>query len=464
MNRASPLSWRVKAGYGATDLGLAAVETLLSIYLLNFYNVVIGLPATYTSIALAIAILWDALSDPLMGGISDRTCHATGRRRPYILPGAFALALFFAAIFNPPSIHDPLFQFCYLLTCYVLLNTALTVVAVPHAALGGELSFDRDERTEIFGYKRAFDTVGALLGLLLPAGLLAILNRADTPENIAQSRHLVGVALTLPLLVTAAITVRVTRGLDHPASRVGETILANRLREMLSAQVQALHNPLFGPLIAAFIIVAVGRAINASLALYYYQFSLQLTEQQAVIEILLPFFLSFLAFIPLWIFISRKQGKKWPAIVGLAILAISTSAVYPLFPSGDTRGPLVYALFAGPLVGAVILLDALVPDIVDYDQLKTGRNRQGLYFGVWKMTTKISRALGLLLSGLMLDAIGFDETAVRQTPEVARALSLLFGPVVGGFFLAGCGVLACMPLTDAKHRRIQRLLRKRRTL
>lgn len=136
MSQNNPLSWRTKAGYGATDLGLAAVETLLQIYLLKFYNVVVGLPASYTGAALAIAIFWDAVSDPVMGGISDTTSHPSGRRRPYILPGAVGLSLFTIAIFNPPAMQSLPFKFAYLLVIYILLNTALTVISVPHAALG----------------------------------------------------------------------------------------------------------------------------------------------------------------------------------------------------------------------------------------------------------------------------------------------------------------------------------------
>jgi Na+/melibiose symporter-like transporter len=452
------LSWRTKAGYSTTDLGLAAVETLLQIYLLKFYHVVVGLPAAYTGTALALAIVWDAVSDPIMGGISDSTRHPSGRRRPYILPGAIALAVFTAAIFNPPMVGSTLFKFLYLLITYMLLNTALTVISVPHAALGGELSFNRDERTEIFGYKRGFDTLGALLGLTLPAVILSLLGLTQTTENIAQSRHLVGFALTLPLILTAAITVRATRGYDKPAA---STVFTPSLRSLLSAQWGALKNPFFLPLILAFMIISIGRTLNASIALYYYEYRLLLTEQETVGQVLFPFFIAFLLAIPLWVYISRGHGKKWPAIIGIFALGLSGSVVYPLFPPGQIFYPLLYTLPGGFFVGAIILLDSLVPDVVDYDELKTRQNREGLYFGVWKMATKLSRALGLILTGVMLDAIGFDQTATLQAPGIGFRLSLMFGPAVGFFFLCGGAILAFLPMTDRRHKRIQYLLQKR---
>lgn len=459
MSQNNRLSWRVKAGYGATDLGLSAVETLLQIYLLKFYNTVVGLPASYTGIALALAIVWDAISDPIMGGISDQTQHPSGRRRPYILPGAIALALCTAAIFNPPITASIPFKFAYLLIIYILLNTALTIISVPHAALGGELSFNRNERTEIFGYKRGFDTLGALLGLTLPAIILSVLGQANTTENVAQSRHLVGFLLTAPLIITAYITVRATKGYDHPASH---TYKSQRIRTLITAQWGTFKNPYFLPLIIAFIIISVGRTLNASTALYYYEYRLLLTEQDTVGKILFPFFIAFLLAIPLWVWLSRKKGKKWPAIIGVFALGISGSVVYPLFPPNQIFYPMLYALPGGLFVGAVILLDALVPDVIDYDELKTKTNREGLYFGVWRMTTKISRALGLMLAGFLLDLIQFDPNASAQTPEVTHHLSLIFGPAVGFFFLLGGLILVFFPLTDATHTRIQNLLQKRR--
>lgn len=96
-----PLSHRVKAGYGSADLGLAAVEAMVQVYLFMLYNVVVGLPALHTGLALALAIFWDAVSDPLMGGLSDRSRWSGGRRRPYFLPGAALLAVSFIWLFNP---------------------------------------------------------------------------------------------------------------------------------------------------------------------------------------------------------------------------------------------------------------------------------------------------------------------------------------------------------------------------
>ena len=452
------LRWNVKLGYGAAEFGVVAVEVLLQIYLLKYYNTVVGLPAAWTGLALALAIVWDAVSDPLMGGISDRTRSRWGKRRPYIVPGALGLAVGFVLLFDPPSLESNVFKFLFLLVTYVFVNTAMTVITVPHLALGGEISFDRDERTEIFGYRRVVSVLGSLLGLTLPAMVLGVLGSEATLEAERQSRAIAAWLLAVPIVSSALITVWSTRGLDHaegPRERLS-------LRELLRGQLQVLRNPVFLPLLLAFVVAAVGRAINASIGLYYYEFRLGLPERTTVGAVLVPFFVFFLLSIAMWVVLSKRYGKRQPALVGVGGLGVLTMVVYPLFPPGGVVGPIGMAFVGGVLAGAIVLLDSMVADVVDHDELRTGRAREGLYFGVWKMGTKLSRAIGLGLAGVLLTAIGFDEGATTQTHEVGWRLALLFGPVVGLFFLAGGWVLSRAPLTDERHRRVQRLLLRRR--
>ena len=169
----------------------------------------------------------------------------------------------------------------------------MTLVAVPHAALAGELSNDRHERSALFGFKRLFATLGALLGLVLPALVLAYWGEPDDPGAMAQARSLASGLLAPAIIGTAWLSYRITRGLDRPSQqdlRWSVGLFANLVVE----QREALKNPLFRLLVIAFIIAAIGRTLNASIALYYYEYFLQLSEQEAVIWILLPFFLSFI--------------------------------------------------------------------------------------------------------------------------------------------------------------------------
>lgn len=457
------LPWTRKLGYSTAELGIVSVEVLVEIYLLKFYHVVVGLPAGLAGLALALAIVWDAVSDPIMGEISDQTTHRMGRRRPFILPGALALAGAFIAIYNPPGALGVTGKFLYLLGTYLSLTTAMTVIGVPHIALGGELSFDRHERTEIFGYRRLFTTAGLLLGTILPAWLLRGLGGEDAPGALARSRSLASLIMAAPILLSAWVTVRATRGLDPPAPSHQRRSL--RPLALLRAQLAGLRNPVFAPLLLAFAIAGVGRAINASTALYYYDYRLGLSETETVMIVLLTFFLCLLASIPFWVAISRRLGKKIPAFAGVVGLGILVSIAYPLLPAGSLAGALWVAVLGGFLGGSIILFESLVPDVVDYDELKSGLHREGLYFGLWKMTVKLSRAVGLAISGLLLQAIGFESNLPARVPEappeVAERLGWIFGPGVGTFLILAGLIFLCFPLDGPRHRRIQALLRRR---
>ena len=454
------LPHRIKVGYGAADFGLAAVESMVQIYLFKFYNVVVGLPALYTGLALALAIVWDAVSDPLLGGISDRLRWSGGRRRPFLLPGAGLLAGSFIWMFNPPDLDGNAARFCFLLVSFLLLNTAMTVVGVPHAALGGELSHDRHERTQLFAYKRLFGTLGALSGLWLP-GLILVQMDSQAAEAGAQARGLTSWWLAIPMVMGTWFTVRATRGLDRPSGPARPHRPLN-LRHLLADQRSTWVNPFFRMLLLAFLIAAVARTFNASIALYYYEYRLQLTEQETIGWVLVPFFLSFLASFPAWIRAARRWGKRTAGVFGVGSLGISTAVAYPLFPVGEVAAPFIYALVGGALAGAVVLMDALVADTIDYDKLRTGLDREGLYFGVWRMGTKLARALGLGLNGAALGLMGFSVPAAGSGPEMGWRLAVLFGPVVGILFMVAGFVLWFMPLTEVRHRRIQSLLHRRR--
>ncbi|MEZ4647273.1 MAG: MFS transporter [Candidatus Eisenbacteria bacterium] len=464
MSSRRALPWTTKAGYGSAELGLVAVEVLVQVYLLKFYNVVVGLPSALAGLALSVAILWDAITDPVMGGVSDRTRTPWGKRRPYFIPGALGACVFFVALFHPPVFRSDGFAFVYLLIGFMSLNTSLTVISVPHVSLAGEMAFDRDQRTALFGFRRLFATLGLVVGTVLPALVLRSLGGEETADNIARSRSLTALLLCAPILLTALWAFVATRGRDESTHESGAKFgdIVRDLGRLFVSQKDVWTNKVFFPLLLSAIIAGAARTLNGSIALYYYQFRIQLHEDVIVLAVLLPFFLSLLASIPLWVWISRRVGKKWPAFWGVLGLALLTMFTYPFFPPGSVVGPICIAIVGGFCAGSVVIIDSLIADAVDYDEFRTGRDREGLYFGVWKLGTKMARALGLAFAGVFLQLIGFDEGRMTQDPEVGWRLALLFGPAVGVFFALAAIVFACFPLTDKTHRRIQRILERRR--
>ncbi|TGM38008.1 MFS transporter [Leptospira biflexa] len=451
----SKLKTPVKMGYGFAETGITAVQLFTQIYLLKFYTEIVGLNASLAGIALSISVIWDAISDPLMGRISDQTRTRFGRRRPYIFIGGILLSIAVLLLFSPPEIASQLGKFIYLLSVYLLVNTAMTIISVPHIALGGELSFERNERTSVFGWRLFFSNIGMLIGMIVPAAILQSLGDETAKENIITSRTVAGEIVSLVILVSSIITFWVTKGKDKI-----QTDRSKQLPFFISFG-SVLKNKMFLVLLFAFVIATIGRTFNSAIALYYYEYRLGLKESQVVINILLPFFLVLMLSIGFWVWISKKIGKKIPAFFGVFGLGLLTVIVYPLFPYGELRPPLIAAFFGGIFAGSILIMDSILTDVVDYDEFQTGEKREGLYFGIWKMGVKFSQAFGIAITGFLLDIIGFQNGMTTQTPEVGFRLALIFGPGVGFFFILGSIIFLFFPLTDAKHIQVQRILTKR---
>lgn len=478
--KTQPIPRSIKSGYGLAELGITATQIITQLYLLEFYTQTVGLNASLAGIALALSVLWDGVSDPLMGVLSDRTESRWGRRRPYIAVGSVFLGLTIGLLFSPPNCDEQWLLFAYLLGTYLTVNTAMTVLSVPHLALGGELSAHPPDRTEIFGWRLLYSNLGILLGMVVPAVLLEALvggsgmgSAEISPETnadsltvantyLATARALSAWGIGALVAVSGLATFWITGSPSLPKkehlthnSKFSLLLLVRNFREVL-------QNPIFLPLLLAFVIATFGRTFNTAIALFYYKFRLGLTESQVVLGILFPFFVIIILSIPFWIRIANRFGKKYPAFFGVFLLGLSTAIAYPLYPYGNPYYPLITAVIGGICAGSIFLLDSLVADTVDYDELKTGEMKEGLFFGFWKMATKFAQAIGLAVSGFLLDAIGFQPGSSSQSEEVTVRLAWIFGPGVGVFFILGSLVFLYMPLNRELSTRIAAILEKKR--
>lgn len=448
------LAKRTKAGYGAAELGLAGGELLLQLYLLEFYVRGAGLSPFLAGAALAIAIFWDAVTDPVMGGILDHTRTRWGRFVPYIFGGGVLFGAGLALLFNPPGTDSQLLLFLYLLITYIFVNTGLTVIGVPHIAMGGVLSPDTHERTELYGWRLVFGTVGLFAGILSPLVAAGLVNAdVSTGSGLYASRGSGSLIMAAIVVLTACITVFATlkRSRDLPPPEDGFS-----WRDLVSNIGRILKNPVFVPFFAAFILVAMGRTLNSTLALPYYKDSLDLTEAVVQGPILSVFTLVIVLSVPAWVWLGKRFGKRQPAFLGLLVLGIMTVVAYPLFPEGSIVGPVVAAVIGGFSVGAIILVESLVTDIADEDFVRNGEDREGIYFGFWRMGQKVARSITLGLTGLMLSLIGYEESLAKQSHETDRALAWLFGIGVGSLFIAASLVFRRTPIDLARQEAIQR--------
>ncbi len=442
----------VKLGYASAETGVNAVETLLRLYLLIFYTDAVGLSPALAGLAVAFGLIWDAVSDPLMGYLSDRTVDRFQGRRVYLMPGGIAVAISLYLLFSPPSMDSDTARFGYLLMSYIMLNSGMTLLSVPYMAMAGEMTTNRDERSSVFAFRFAFANLGAILSAGLPGAFLAS-HAARTSEHHLSAMSSAGFLVGVTALLTSGVAWFATRGVRFPSVPAERPPLLRDLR-------RTFRNPTFRPLLLAYVVATFGVALNSALALYYYRYRLQFREED--VQLLLVTFMVILTVSLVgWIRLSERMGKLRPLLIGVTCLGIGTSITYPFFPPGNVWIPLIIAGgLLGACVGSVVLLDSILTDVIDYDRIRSRRSLSGVYFGMWRLASKLARAAAVAGTGLVLELIGFTPNA-DQTPEISWALAILFGPGVGLFLIIAALTLARYRFTDVKQRQVQRILRRR---
>lgn len=441
------LSRRVQIGYAAADIGGNAVELAIRLYLLIFYTDAVGLAPTLAGLALGIGLLWDAVTDPVMGALSDRMAARWGRRG-FVLAGGLLSAVGFVLLFQPPQLDGDWAKFGWLVFSFCFLNAGLTVVNVPHVSMATEMTELPHERSVLFGWRFACMNFGAILAAAVPELLL----HGESDRTVAVMGPFAG--------IVAAVVVASVLSTFLATRRVAFRFAPPSGRPFLQELREAFANRAFRPLLLASVLATVGIGANSAAALFYYRYRLQLPDAQAhklIAVALVVFTVSILA----WVALGRRYGKTRPPAIGALALGLGTSVVYPLLPAGSVLWPmLVSSVGLGSLLGCIVLIDSLVTDVIDLDTVHSHARRPGLYFGVWRFAAKLARGAAIGGTGWLLEWSGFVSNQ-EQTPAVQAAIGFLFGPVVGVWFVAAALVLLCSRFSDAKQAQVQRILASR---
>ena len=428
-------SWRSRSGYAVVEVGASAVEFLLQIYLLELY-VLAGLSPGWAGLAIAVAVLWDAVSDPLVGVLVDRHGGRRGARRKlaFIATGLAVAALAVACLLAPAAGASQPVLFVQLLSWYLLLNTGMTLVAVPHLSLINDLARDEGERSQLFGWRLALGAFGLIVALGIPVALAAggVGGFQGEGAGLLENRAWTGRLVAALLLVTGAVTLVTLRRQGWGAGGVE----GGQAWDWRQGPRQAWRSRLFRVTVLGFVFLASGRALNAALALLFYKLSLDFEEGEVSL-MLLALTVTIIVSVPLWVRLARRWGKTRLCLWAIVALSGQTAVTYPFLEPGAVGLVLVIAVLGGFLVASVVLLEALISDVVEYDQRSSAIPLAGVYYGLWKLLSKVARAIGLLLASLFLWLVGFEEGALEQSAFTERSIAWVFGPGVAVFFAAG---------------------------
>ncbi len=432
------LPFWTKLGFGICDLGGNLFFTMMGFYLLFFMTDVVGLAAGLAGTALMIGKIWDAVTDPTVGYISDRTRTRWGRRRPYMFVGSFFLFITMVLMFTAPGFETQSQLFIWAAVMYCLLCSAYTLVNIPYGALTPELTTDYNERTVLNAYRMSSAVVGTLLGagLVLPiVGMAATLKAGWT---------LSGTVMGAVMMVTALITVFSVREPVH-----GD---APPQINIFKSYAQVLGMKTFLTCLIPWTMHITGITIIQGALLYYYLY-LYGTEtgfQLALVALLLTSML----FIPVWTVISKSIGKKMSYNIGMAIVALAITILFFIGHRIPVETSYIIMAIAGiGFATQYVMPYSIIPDVVEYDYAENGVRREGVFYGLWTLTSKIGQAFAIALSGWTLSAFGYIPD-VAQTESSLLGIRLLCGPIPVIFFIAGIIILSFYPITREKYQEI----------
>lgn len=433
----APLSYRVLASYGGLALPLAAGWLCLQVFVPTFYAEALGVSLTAVGAVLLLARLLDAVTDPVIGFLSDRTPLHLGRRRLWVLVGAPLLAVALALLFRPVGEASAL----YLFVCAAAVYIAGTMVIVPMNAWGAELSPAYHQRSRVSGARTLFGLIGTLAALALPTAL----GQGDARDlGAALTTNLVLIFGTLSLSLLALCLF------------VGDRAPVNLPGDYFRSALRLLSGPSpFRQLMVSTLLNGIANALPATLFLFFISHKIDAPDKAGLF--LLCYFLSAVISVPLWVRISRSLGKDRTWRLGI-VLACAAFVWTPLLGPGDTGWYLAIVIATGIAAGAdFVLPGALLADLIEWDGLKTGFRRPALFFAAAGTVSKLTFALAVGLAFPLLDLAGFEASG-QNSGEALIILAALYGLLPVVLKMTVLWIMHGYPITREAHDEIRKRL------
>ncbi len=443
------IALRQKLAYSAPAFALAVVGIPVYVYIPKFYTDVVGIHIAALGTILFSVRIFDAVTDPAIGYLSDRTQTRFGRRRPYIAIGALWVVLSMVLLFNPPQ-ASAIFETWWFGICIYTLFLFWTAVTVPYEALGPEITFDYHERTSLFGMRDGFLIAGTLMAASSPA-LVQWIFGLTTDADGERAKFFWIAVLYAPLLIGSCWWC-VTAIKEKPSTTVVKP------SGIWSGLRTVARNRPFIILIVSYTIAAIGSNLPATLILYYVEYVLQ---SQLADAFLLLYFVTGILFLPGWILLSRRIGKKAAWLTSMAINTGAFIGVFFLGP-GDAHiyGILVFASGIG--FGATLALpSAIQADVIDYDELLCGQRREGQYIGLWSIAKKFAAAVGVGAGLSILGWAGYTPN-VDQTEQVQLTLRTLYALVPSVCNMVAFIIVLAYPISSQAHKQIRAAIAERK--
>lgn len=439
-----------------------------SIFLALYLTDVVGLEPRLASFGALVGILWDAVNDPIIGILSDRLQTRWGRRRPFLLWFAIPFGLSFVILWSAPNWDSQIALLTYVTLAFMISDTLTTLVSVPLLALTPELTPDYDERTSLTSFRSVFQLVGALsVVIAAPTIIDMVIESGGTQQQgFITAGALFGAVGAIPLFLIGLFIRERSTPEQQEAMPFRETLRAawKNIPFRYAVGIHMLNWSAVDMVAVTFPYFLLYWVAQGNLLASINILGVELAYESAFFGILM---LVCILFVPFWLWVSKIRNKREAYAFGMIIWVIVTFLIYLIQP-GNTSHLLALSALAGIGVSAAYTLpDAMFADVIEWDELRTGRRQEGIFYGIRTLIRKLTGALVLFLT---LQALGWSgyisppagTLQFTQSDSALHMIRLLVSPF-GAIMLSGTIILAWLfPLSREKHHRIQRLLEKRR--
>ena len=450
---ADRVPWRTVIAYGAPAAGAGYMYLLLSLYVMKFATDILLIAPAVMGAIYSLSRIWDAVSDPLIGYLSDRSTAKMGRRRIWILGSTVPIAAGFYMVFAPPLGLSESNLILWMGVAVIGFYSAMTIFYVPHLSLGAELSTNYHERSRMFGARHAAYIIGSILSLV---SLQLLINEEYAPAGdvraLAADLGLVAVFVMCVLVLFSVIRLR-----ERPEFQ-------GRVQSRpVKAFRDVWQNPHARLLLVVTFIEYVGSSAIAALTLYVTHYVVGAPTLAPII--ILAYMVPSSVSVPLWVPLSKRYGKIKVWMGGMILTGVSFGAMFFLvfFESETVRITwiIVMAFFAGLANGCGGTMGPSVQgDVIDYDEYLTGERKEGAYFAAWNFMQKSALGLMLLLTGFVLEFSGFVPN-VEQTMAVKYSMVTLYGLFPLVCYAIGAYLFSKFKLDEQAHADIRASLDER---
>lgn len=405
-----------KLSYGAGDIYGGGAFLIFSMLYMNFLVLVEGMPVVATSVIVFIGKIWDAITDPMMGRISDRTRSKFGRRRLYFLIGIIPVFASFILMFYSFGMQSTMAKIFYYMFAYMFFGTAFTIVMVPYNAILSDMTSDYDERTSFTTVRMLFSGGAALIAAIVPGILIKAVGGSVNGPAQKPGYLLMAAVMATIFGLCWLVTFLGTKEKENlpPPEQI-------RMRDWLSPFANKAYRNYLG----IFLSFQVGVDLVLALFIFYIDIVvMRYASYELIMGVLLVFSLVFMAVMGM---VAQKKGKAFPLFIGMPVWILTMFGF--LFIKSDTPVIVLCILSAFIAVGSSsgnLSTWSMLTDIYDIDELRTGKRREGVYSGLTTFLRKFASGVAVLVLGFGLRALGFDQTQYNML----KATTDSFDPAV----------------------------------